>query len=125
MNTLKNKKTNKRKGGIFKKILLILLLLILVGGAIFAYKVHQNGGGLGGFLATAVGHDQNTVKSLDKIYCLLLGKSQGLTDTIMIAEYDPQAQQASLLSIPRDTFIGKNKSMALATDKINPVKKSK
>ncbi len=121
MNTLKNKKTNKRKGGIFKKILLILLLLILVGGAIFAYKVHQNGGGLGGFLATAVGHDQNTVKSLDKIYCLLLGKSQGLTDTIMIAEYDPQAQQASLLSIPRDTFIGKNKSMALATDKINSV----
>ena len=121
MNTLSNKKSNKRKSGIFKKILLVLLLVILVSGAIFAYRVYQNGGGKKGFLATIVGHTPDTVKSLEKMYCLLLGKSQNLTDTIMIAEYDPQTQQASLLSIPRDTFIGKNKNMALSTDKINSV----
>ena len=39
----------------------------------------------------------------------------------MIAEYDPQKQQASMLSIPRDTFIGYNKSQATAWDKINAV----
>ena len=121
MNILGSKKKNKRKGKIFRKILLVILLLILVSGGIFAYKVYQNGGGKKGFLATIVGHDQNTVKNLEKMYCLLLGQSQNLTDTIMIAEYDPQAQQASLLSIPRDTFIGKNKNMALSTDKINSV----
>ncbi len=121
MNTLSNKKSNKRKSGIFKKILLVLLLLILVSGAVFAYRVYQNGGGKKGFLATIVGHTPDTVKNLEKMYCLLLGESEGLTDTIMIAEYDPQAQQASLLSIPRDTFIGDNKNRARAVDKINSV----
>ena len=92
------KQTKKKKKGIGKKILLVLVLLLLVIGGIFAYKVHKNGGGLKGLLATAVGHDQETVKTLPKIYAVLLGQSQNLTDTIMVAEYDPQKQQASILS---------------------------
>ena len=96
-------------------------MLLLVIGGIFAYKVHKNGGGLKGLLATAVGHDQETVKTLPKIYAVLLGQSQNLTDTIMVAEYDPQKQQASILSIPRDTFIGNNKNTATPWDKINAV----
>lgn len=115
------KQKNKKKKGIGKKILLILLLLLVIVSVIFTYKVHKNGGGLKGILATAVGHDQETVKTLDKIYCLLLGQSQNLTDTIMIAEYDPQKQQASILSIPRDTFIGDNKETATPSEKINAV----
>ena len=95
----KLKQTKKKKKGIGKKILLVLVLLLLVIGGIFAYKVHKNGGGLKGLLATAVGHDQETVKTLPKIYAVLLGQSQNLTDTIMVAEYDPQKQQASILSI--------------------------
>ncbi len=123
MNTLKKKKSsNKRKKkGIGKKIVLVILLFFIVSAGIFGYRVWQNGGGLKGILATAIGHNQETVKSLPKIYCLLLGQSQNLTDTIMIAEYDPQAQQASLLSIPRDTFIGSNPSRATAYDKLNAV----
>ena len=117
----KQTKNKKKKKGIGKKILLLLLLLLLIVGGVFAYKVHKNGGGLKGILATAIGHDQETVKTLPKIYCLLLGQSENLTDTIMIAEYDPQKQQASMLSIPRDTFIGYNKSQATAWDKINAV----
>lgn len=39
----------------------------------------------------------------------------------MIAEYDPQKQQASILSIPRDTFIGDNKETATPSEKINAV----
>ena len=115
----KLKQTKKKKKGIGKKILLVLVLLLLVIGGIFAYKVHKNGGGLKGLLATAVGHDQETVKTLPKIYAVLLGQSQNLTDTIMVAEYDPQKQQASILSIPRDTFTGKYPSKALASQKIN------
>ena len=117
----KLKQTKKKKKGIGKKILLVLVLLLLVIGGIFAYKVHKNGGGLKGLLATAVGHDQETVKTLPKIYAVLLGQSQNLTDTIMVAEYDPQKQQASILSIPRDTFIGNNKATATPWDKINAV----
>ncbi|MFQ8988798.1 MAG: LCP family protein, partial [Intestinibacter sp.] len=55
------------------------------------------------------------------MYCLLLGQSEELTDTIMIAEYDPQLQQASILSIPRDTFIGDNEATATPSQKINAV----
>lgn len=114
-----NKK--KKKGGIGKKIAIIIILVVLVIGIFVGYRVYRNGGGLKGFLATAVGHDENTVKDLPKLYCLLLGKSQNLTDTIMVAAYDPKEQQASILSIPRDTFIGDNKAKATAWDKINAV----
>ena len=118
----KEKKTNKKKKKhIFLRIVLILLLIILIAGAVFAYKVHQNGGGIQGILKTSLGHDNDTVNSLDKIYCLLLGQSQNLTDTIMLASYDPKTQEASLLSIPRDTFVGDNKAYAGGMDKINAI----
>lgn len=115
------KQTKKKKKGIGKKILLVLVLLLLVIGGIFAYKVHKNGGGIRGMLATTLGHDEETVNKLPKMYCLVLGKSQNLTDTIMLASYDPKTQEAALLSIPRDTFIGENKYRATAWDKINAV----
>ena len=111
----------KKKRGIGKKIAIIIIMILLVLGIFVGYKIWKNGGGLKGLLATAVGHDSNTVKDLPKIYCLLLGQSEGLTDTIMIAEYDPKEQQASILSIPRDTFIGDNKAVAKAYEKINSV----
>ncbi len=114
-------KKKKKKSGIGKKIALVIIFVILIAGTIFAYKVYQNGGGLKGFLATAIGHNQETLKNLPKIYCLLLGQSEELTDTIMIAEYDPQLQQASILSIPRDTFIGDNEATATPSQKINAV----
>ncbi len=114
-------KRKKKKGSVGKKIFLLILLILLALGIYFGVRVYQNGGGLKGFLATAVGHNQETVKSLPKIYCVLLGQSENLTDTIMIAEYDPQEQQASILSVPRDTFIGNDASTASAYEKINAV----
>lgn len=114
-------KQKKKKKGTWKKVILAIIFIILVIALIIGYRVYKNGGGLKGFLATAVGHDSNTVKNLPKIYCVLLGQSENLTDTIMIAEYDPQEQQASILSIPRDTFIGYDKTKATAWDKINAV----
>ena len=119
----KNIKTNekKKKGGKAKIILLIILLIILICGGLFAYKVHKNGGGLQGMAATLLGHDEETVNKLPKMYCLILGKSENLTDTIMLASYDPKTQEAALLSIPRDTFVGTSESNASPSDKINAI----
>ena len=116
----KLRKIRKKRGKIKKVLLLILLILIILIG-VFAYKVHKNGGGSSGMIATILGHDEETVNKLPKLYCLLLGKSQNLTDTLILASYDPKTQEAAMLSIPRDTFIGESKSSATAWDKINAV----
>ncbi len=113
---IKDKKKKKRK--IFL-IIVIILIILLLSGTWFGYRVYKNGGGLQGILATIVGHDENTLKNLPKVYCLVTGQSQNLTDTLMLCSYDPKTQEASILSIPRDTFIGKNKNRATAFDKIN------
>ena len=39
----------------------------------------------------------------------------------MVASYNPNTQKASLISISRDTFIGKNVSLAKTTDKLNSI----
>lgn len=118
----KNIKNNKKKGKkkIWKKVLLIILLILLVAGGVFAYKVHQNGGGTSGMLATVL----NTKKDVGEFKALLLGISTDqdgveLTDTIIVASYNPNTQKATLLSIPRDTYTGKNTARATAYEKIN------
>ena len=50
---------------------------------------------------------------------LVMGKSENMTDTIMVVKYSAKNQSASMLSIPRDTFTGNNESKASAFDKIN------
>ena len=120
---MKNKKTKakKKKSGIGKKIILTLLVIILVLAGVFGYQIYKNGGGLKGVLATLMGHNENTVNTLDKFYCLVIGKSQNLTDTLILASYDPKNQTAAMLSIPRDTFIGEDLSTATSWDKINAI----
>ena len=120
-------KSSKRKKRKSRKVLLVLgiiLLIILIGVGVFAYKVHKNGGGLSGMIATAVGHNEFEKKDVPEFRCLLLGISTDqenvdLTDTIMVASYNPKTQKASLLSIPRDTYTGKNPARATAYEKIN------
>ena len=120
-------KINKKKMKTSKKVLIVLgviLLIALIVAGVFAYKVHKNGGGLSGMIATAVGHDEFEKKDVPEFRCLLLGISTDqenvdLTDTIMVASYNPKTQKASLLSIPRDTYTGKNPARATAYEKIN------
>lgn len=120
---VKNKKNKRKKKKTGRRILLIIILILIIAIGWFTYKTYKNGGGLSGMLATAIGHDENTKKDLKEIKVLLLGVSTDidseLTDTIMVASYNPNTQKANLLSIPRDTFTGKNKSRALASQKIN------
>lgn len=120
------KQKTKKKMKMWKKIVLIIVLILLIAGGVFAYRVHRNGGGLSGMLATVVGHDEETRKSLGELQVLLMGVSTdqegvALTDTIIVASYNPNTQKAVLLSIPRDSFTGTNTKRAVASDKINAI----
>ena len=119
----KKEKKKKKKSKVLKRILiaLVVVLIILVGG--ITYKTQKNGGGIQGLLSALVGHDEETLKNLEPIQVLLMGVSTDnggkLTDTIIVGTYDPKTQKASLLSIPRDTFVGKNAQTGTGMDKIN------
>lgn len=117
---MNNKNANDKKNK-WKIVLIIFLVLILLLGSVagvFIYNVNKNGGGIKGVITTVVGGETEVV-NLDTFYCVLLGQSQNLTDTIMLAAYNPKEQKASLLSIQRDTYVGKNRNRANAFDKIN------
>lgn len=115
-----NKKNNKkRKHKTLKRVVIIILIIIIALATYLGTRIAQNGGGMRGIVSTLVGTSSEQVKNLDDIYMLILGKSQNMTDTIMVVKYSPKNQQASLLSIPRDSFVGKSTSSATAFDKIN------
>ena len=119
----KIKREKKKKSKILKKILLFLLIALIILIGWISYRTQKNGGGMQGLLSTLVGHNEETLKNLQPIQVLLMGVSTDnggkLTDTIIVATYDPKNQSASLLSIPRDTFVGKNPQTGTAMDKIN------
>lgn len=124
---IKNKKPKKRFV-ILKGILIIILLIALAVASFVAYSTYKNGFGVVGMIETALGHDKDTLKNLSEFRVLILGVSTdisvALTDTIIVASYNPQTQKASLLSIPRDTFVGKNEDNANSYNKINALYQS-
>ena len=113
-----SKNKTKKKKHIGLKIFIIVLILLGIGGGIFAKRVYDLNGN---WLAALLGHNKETVKNLDKLYILAMGESTGMSDTIIVCSYDPKTQKASMLSIPRDTFIGDSKAYATTSDKINAV----
>lgn len=113
------KKPNKKRRQKRKRrriVLLILLILVIALGIFVGVRIHNADGNL---LAALLGHNKYTRENLDKLQVLILGESTGMSDTIVVAQYDPKTQQAALLSIPRDTFVGNNINRATASDKIN------
>ena len=118
----KEEKRKKRKR-FFIKLTLLLILLIIVFSCWFYKKTEENGGGLRGSLITVLGLSVENVDALESINILLLGISEDisskLTDTIILCSYNPKTQDAYMLSIPRDTFVGKNKDSAKGSEKIN------
>ena len=119
------KKGKKKNHRILKVFLSILLIIILFIGGFVGYSAYKNGWGWKGLLQTVVGQDEEKLKKLEEFRVLILGVSEdisvALTDTIMVASYNPQTQKAVLLSIPRDTFIGDSTLNATSYDKINAV----
>ncbi len=122
----KNAKKEARKKGVrqfFLKLFLLITLIVVIFGIWFYNKTEENGGGIKGALITVLGLTVENVESLETINVLLLGISEdievNLTDTIILCSYNPQKQSASMISIPRDTFVGKNEASAKGSDKIN------
>ena len=120
------RKAKRKKGPIRRligKIFTLLFLTVIIVGILFYFKVKENGGGLQGIVATLLGQSIEDIQNLKTINILLLGVSEDLdsrlTDTIIVCSYNPQNQMASMISIPRDTFVGKNKETAKGSQKIN------
>ena len=108
-----NKKKKKHTG---LKIFIIILIVLGICGGIFAKKVYDLEGN---WLAALFGHNKETLKNLDKLEVLIMGESTGSSDTMIVCSYDPKTQKASMLSIPRDTFVGENPKNAKAKNKLN------
>lgn len=134
----KNKK-EKKKSNIFiriiktilKVLLVIILLIVLLLGCFvgwLGFKYDWNfknmvKGGAKEIALMATGQTEEDIANLAPIYCLILGVSTDegniLTDTIILCAYYPRTQEVSMLSIPRDTFVGKSEVTAGGYDKIN------
>lgn len=112
----RGKRVRKKKRHIGLKIFIFILIVFAILGGIYAKRVYDLEGN---WLAALLGHDKDTLKNLDKLYVLAMGESTGMSDTIIVCSYDPKTQEASMLSIPRDTFIGDSKRNATTSDKIN------
>lgn len=116
-------KSNKKKMPRKKKIIIavsIILGIFLILGIVFGVYVFKAKGNVKEAvlnIATDIVGDQ------DPIFVLVLGVSEDisakLTDTIILCGYNPSTQKAFMLSVPRDTFVGKSESSASGYDKIN------
>lgn len=106
----------KKKKHIGLKIFIVVLIILGIAGGFFVKRIQDLHGN---WLAALLGHNENTVESLDKLYILAMGESTGMSDTIIVCSYDPQKQKASMLSIPRDTYIENGSKRASAYNKIN------
>lgn len=130
MNSTTNKKPSKknlkRKKKRLRIVLLILLILFILLGVYIGILFSKAPDGLSfkAKISYVVLHlfdfkEDTPLQELDKLQVLILGESTGMSDTIVVAQYDPKVQEAALLSIPRDTFVGKDIYHAKASDKIN------
>ena len=129
MSKKERKKKTKKKHIILKFLLFILTVMILFIGGFVGYSTYKNGWGVKGIIQTAMGQDEKKLANLEPFTVLIMGVSEDisvrLTDTIMVASYNPKTQKATLLSIPRDTFVGTNKNKANSYDKINALYQTK
>lgn len=74
---------------------------------------------LNGTKTVSIGHEKHVEKNLEPLMMLILGEFKGNTDTVMVFKYDVQLKKTSILSIPRDTFVGEDIKTATPWNKIN------
>ena len=120
--TNKTKKIKKKSRKLMKTVLTILVLGIVALGILVGYRVQMLGGGITGVLATLLGESETSIENLEPINIVVMGVSgvddYKLADTIMVASYNPKTQKASLMSIPRDTYVGKKDRHSATTNYI-------
>lgn len=113
-NEVRNKK--KKKKHIGRKIFLIILIICAIAGIRFAKKVNDLEGN---WLAALLGHNEETLENLEPLQILIMGESTGMSDTIIACSYNPKTQKASMLSIPRDTYVENGNYKYSVYNKIN------
>ena len=119
-----NKKEKKSKKKILKKILLgvlaVILLIIVILAIRFGTYVAKSGGNI---KDAAISMATDMIGDDKPIFVLVMGVSKDiasdLSDTMIVAGYNPKSQKAIMLSIPRDTYVGDNEQWANGFDKIN------
>ena len=92
-------------------VVLILICVVVAGGAAAIYyenlekDMKENSGDskLAKFLVSG-GETQKKEEPL--FTCLFMGRNAHLTDFMMLAQYNPNTREVSLMSIPRDTYVG-------------------
>ena len=108
---------------------MILLFFIIIVDGMFLMELQKAKGNPTKAVAGILKSVANNATNSEPIYVLLLGQNkdmgQSLTDTIMCVGYEPIKQKAFLVSIPRDTFVGKNLEKATPKDKINAIYQEK
>lgn len=114
--TKEKRSVRRKKRRIGRRIFLFILIVCICAGIWFAKKVNDLEGN---WMAALLGHNQETLKNLDTLQVLLMGESTGMSDTLIVASYNPKNQQASMLSIPRDTYVTNEKYKNSAQNKIN------
>lgn len=112
--TNEKRKNGKKHTG--RKIFFCFLILCVAAGIFLAKRVNELDGN---WFALLLGHNKDTLKNLDTIQFLILGESTGMSDTIIVASYNPKTQNASMLSIPRDTYVENGNYKYSAQNKIN------
>ena len=122
----KRVKRKRRLRRFFKVLLVILIIIaILIGGAWFYLTQVKDGKRMA--LSFVLGSDTKKQKDLGRIDILVMGESGvgdgwKLTDSIMVASYEPQKQRAYILSIPRDTYIGSKSIKSASTNYLQSYK---
>lgn len=120
----KNRRNKKKKRKVFKVFIKILIsicfIISILAGICFGICQAKYDGNVKEMIL-----DISTLflDEAEPIYVLVVGISEDidteLADTIMLCGYHPQNQDAFIVSIPRDTFVGKNENKAKGSDKIN------
>ena len=114
-----NKKSKKSRKAL-KIVLAVILTTIIILGAVFGAYIYKSGGSIKGAVMSMM---KDVMGEQEPIFVLVMGVSEDisaeLTDTIMLAGYNPDSNEAFVLSIPRDTFIGRSEASAGGMDKIN------
>lgn len=116
----KRKKQSKLKSLFGKLFIILLFIIIIFAGIVYGMSKALYNGDVKMCLANIASKFLGGVQTK---YVLIMGVSEDidteLTDTIMVAGYNPNTSKAFLLSIPRDTFVGSSNSSAKHNDKIN------
>ena len=108
---------------VIKALIIVVIALILSFVILFLIELKKSDGNATKATVGVLNKVADSITECEPVYVLVLGVNdsinQSLTDTMMLMGYNPQTQKAFIVSIPRDTFVGKNINKATANDKIN------